>query len=95
MLNQDLLQLYQKYSGRGLEIYQVSVDVDKTLWARAVEDQKLPWVSVCDGLGSGSSGVISYNISKVPAIFVIAKDGNIVARDVFGARLESVVSGLL
>lgn len=95
MLNQDLLQLYQKYSSRGLEIYQVSVDIDKTLWARAVADQNLPWISVCDGLGSRSIGVVSYNVSKVPAIFVIAKDGNIIARDVFGAKLDNVVSGLL
>ncbi|MCK9628842.1 MAG: AhpC/TSA family protein [Bacteroidales bacterium] len=95
MMNQDLLQLYQKYNGRGLEIYQVSVDIDKTLWARAVADQNLPWISVCDGLGSRSNGVITYNISRVPAIFVIAKDGNIIARDVFGQKLESVVSGLL
>jgi peroxiredoxin len=95
MLNQDLLQLYQKYSGRGLEIYQVSVDTDKTLWARTVADQNLPWISVCDGMGSSSIGVISYNVSKVPSIFVIAKDGNVVARDLFGSKLESVVSGLL
>ena len=95
MLNQDLLQLYQKYSGRGVEIYQVSVDTDKTLWARAVADQNLPWISVCDGMGSSSIGVISYNVSKVPSIFVIAKDGNVVARDLFGPKLESVVSGLL
>jgi hypothetical protein len=60
-----------------------------------VADQNLPWISVCDGLGAGSTGVISYNVSKVPAIFVIAKDGNVVARDVFGSRLESLVSGLL
>ena len=42
MLNRDYLDLYAKYNSKGLEIYQISVDVDKTAWARAVAEQQLP-----------------------------------------------------
>jgi len=95
MMNQELMKLYRKYNDKGFEIYQVSVDMDKTAWARAVTDQQLPWISVCDGKGPNSSGVVSYNVNKVPSIFLISKDGSIVAKDIFGEELEQKVSSLL
>jgi len=94
MLNQDFLQIYDSYHQKGLEIFQVSVDEDKTAWARAVDDQMLPWTSVCDGLGAKSPAIRTYNLTKVPALFVIDKSGTIVAKDVYGAELERVISNL-
>lgn len=94
MLNQDLIQLYDKYSPKGLEIFQVAVDADKTAWARTVEEQMLPWISVCDGLGANSGAVTTYNVSKVPALFVIDKSGTIVAKDIYNSELERVISNL-
>ncbi|MFA5849726.1 MAG: TlpA disulfide reductase family protein [Bacteroidales bacterium] len=95
MLNQDFLQLYDKYSNKGLEIFQVSVDTDKTAWARAVDEQMLPWVSVCDGMGSGSAAVTTYNVTKVPSLFVIDKSGTIVAKNVFNSELDKLLSRIV
>jgi peroxiredoxin len=95
MMNQDLLDLYSRFNSRGLEIYQVSVDTDKTAWARAVAEQNLPWISVCDGFGSGSVAVSTYNIQKVPTIYVIDKSGTIAAKDIFDAELERKIAILL
>ncbi|MDP3398971.1 MAG: TlpA disulfide reductase family protein [Bacteroidales bacterium] len=95
MMNQDLLDLYSRFNSRGLEIYQVSVDTDKTAWARAVAEQNLPWISVCDGFGSGSVAVSTYNIQKVPTIYVIDKSGTIAAKDIFDAELERKIATLL
>lgn len=81
--NKDLDELYVKYKDAGLEIYQVCVDSDKTAWATAVKEQKLPWISVCDGLGVVSPAVTSYNVTAVPALFVFDKNGNITAKNVF------------
>ena len=94
MFNQDLLRLYDKYNSRGVEIFQVSVDVDKTAWAIAVEDQMLPWISVCDGKGANSMAVKTYNVNQVPALFVIDKSGNIVAKNIFDSQLEKIISNL-
>ncbi len=92
MYNNDLKDLYKKYNKSGLEIYQVCVDVDKTLWATAVKEQELPWISVCDGAGVNSIAVHTYNISKIPSLFVFSKDGDIVAKDVFEkAELEKAI----
>lgn len=92
MYNNDLKDLYKKYNKQGLEIYQVSVDIDKTLWATAVKEQQLPWISVCDGNGVNSIAVSTYNISKIPALFVFSKNGDIVARDIYEkADLERAI----
>ena len=95
MLNRDYIDLYSKYNSKGLEIYQISVDVDKTAWARAVAEQELPWISVCDGLGANSSAIATYNVQKLPANFVIDRSGSIIARDLYDSALENKISSLL
>ena len=69
--------LYEQYHKKGLDIYQVSLDVDKTLWATTVKGQDLPWTNVCDSRGSASPYVSLYNLSAIPAAFIIA-DGELV-----------------
>jgi len=95
IFNRDLLALYDKYSTRGLEIYQISVDTDKTAWANTVAEQQLPWINVCDGLGSSSPAVTTYNVQKAPTLFVIDKSGTIAAKDVYDSKLESLISSLV
>ena len=78
MFNLDFLKnIYEDYHKKGFEIYQVALDPDKALWARVVKEQKLPWINVCDSRGSASPYALLYNISSVPAAFVIA-DGELV-----------------
>lgn len=79
MFNNDLLEVYNKYRAQGLEIYQVSVDTDKTAWATAVKEQNLPWISVCDGKGAASTAVALYNVATIPAVYVFDRNGDIVA----------------
>ena len=77
MQNLDLLQpLYDKYHSKGLEIYSVCLHSDKTEWANVVRSQKLPWVNVCDGKGTGSPAVLLYNVTKVPVAYFIV-DGEL------------------
>ena len=82
MFNQDVLKpLYEDYHKKGVEIMQVSLDVDKAVWAKAVKDQQLPWVNVCDSRGAASPYVTLYNIVSVPSMFILA-DGELVDGDV-------------
>ena len=78
MFNLDFLKgIYEDYHDKGFEIYQVSLDVDKAQWARVVKEQKLPWINVCDSRGAASPYTLLYNITSVPAVYVIA-DGDLV-----------------
>ena len=96
LFNVDLADIYAKYHARGLEVYQVSLDIDKPSWAAVVKSQNLPWISVNDGYGTQSPAVISYNVDHIPSLFVIDRSGDIVARDIFEkADLEKQVVKLL
>lgn len=82
MFNQDVLKpLYEDYHKKGVEIMQVSLDVDKAVWAKAVKDQQLPWINVCDSRGAASPYVGYYNIASVPSMFILA-DGELVDGEV-------------
>ena len=73
MFNQDvLLPIYKTYHPKGLEIYSVSLDTDKGVWASAVKNQDLPWINVCDGRGAATLAVSLYNITKgLPVAYMI------------------------
>ena len=87
--------LYEQYHSKGLDIYQVSLDVDKTLWATTVKGQDLPWTNVCDSRGSASPYVSLYNLSAIPAAFIIA-DGELVdGKVVDEASLKKLLNDLL
>lgn len=97
MFNNDLMEIYNKYKSAGLEIYQVSIDTDKTAWATAVKEQNLPWISVCDGKGAASIAVATYNVTAIPSMFVFNRKGDIVAsNDLFSkSKVEEAVKKAL
>lgn len=96
MFNNELMDIYGKYHDGGLEIYQVSLDVDKPAWAATVKNQNLPWINVNDGLGLNCPAVMMYRIDHVPSMFVIGRDGSFIGRDVFDAsQLEKVIASAI
>ncbi|MDD2292862.1 MAG: TlpA disulfide reductase family protein [Bacteroidales bacterium] len=96
MFNNDLVDIYNAYHDKGLEIFQIALDVDKPAWAATVKAQNLPWISVNDGYGTNSSSIIAYNIEKIPSMFIIDRGGDIVGKDIFDKqKLESAIKKLL
>ncbi len=94
--NTDLKILYEKYHSRGLEVYQVGLNSDKTAWALQVKEQELPWISVCDPAAGASVGAMVYNVSQLPAMYLISRQGSIESKDVFDMRLlETEIRRLL
>ena len=92
MYNNELKALYEKYHPEGLAIYQVAFDTDKTLWAKAIADQELPWINVCDGLGAASPVLRTYNVTKFPSAFLINKAGDIVAANLSSQDIGKEIS---
>lgn len=89
--NAELKTIYSEFKDKGFEIYQVSVDTSKPAWIETVQKQKLPWISVCDFQGGGSSSVQLYNVQNVPQNFLIDREGNIVARNAYGDNLRKEI----
>lgn len=83
LMNTEVLKpVYEKYHSLGFEIYEVGITVDKVNWATVVRNQKLPWINVCDGLGTASPSLSYYNVGSLPIAYLISD----------GALVEEVVS---
>lgn len=87
-INAEFKEIYGRFAERGFEIYQVGIDSSKAVWINTVQEQKLPWVSVADMRGEHSPILGMYNVRSLPANFLIDKEGNIVAKNIYGKDLE-------
>jgi peroxiredoxin len=86
--NPNVVKVYNKYKDKGFEIYSVSLDMDKGQWLHAIETDHLTWTHVSD-LGYWNSVVVpKYQISGIPATFLLDKEGKIIARDLRGEELD-------
>jgi peroxiredoxin len=89
--NKNLKKVYKKYKNKGLRIYQISVDNDAELWKKAVKEDELPWINVCNPKTRSSSAVHLYNIQRVPANYLIDQRGEIVGKNLFGRALDEKI----
>ncbi|MBR5935766.1 MAG: AhpC/TSA family protein [Bacteroidaceae bacterium] len=88
-----LKNLYNKYADQGFTIYQISFDSDKSFWLNTATN--LPWVCVYDESGVYSQNLKSYNVTQLPAVFLIDRDGNIVDRPEKTDELDEKIARLL
>ena len=88
-----LRRLFDKYANKGFTIYQVSVDSDENYWINAAAN--LPWTCVYDEQSVQSEYLKLYNVTQIPAVFLIDRDGNIVDRPDSTDELESKIERLL
>lgn len=89
VFNKLLNDIYNRYKGQGLAIYQISLDDDAVAWRQAA--QNLPWITVYDHNGGNSVNVGAYQVAGVPTTFII-KNGEIIERVEDATRLEAAVT---
>lgn len=92
-LNMALADLYSKYHGQGLEIYQISLDSDLHFWRNVAS--KLPWNCVRDPQSVYSQVAGLYNVKQLPAIFILDSKGTLVKRVEDVKNLETDVKAVL
>jgi hypothetical protein len=95
ILNADLKAIYDKYKPYGFRVYQVSADTSKVAWITAVQGQRLPWISVCDFRGEMSPMLFAYNVQRLPSNYLIDRNGNIIAKNLYGRALERQLARML
>lgn len=91
VVNAEYREIYNEFKDKGFEIFQVSVDTSRPEWVSAVQNQRLPWITLFDTKGTGATAARTFNISSVPANYLLGADGNIAGRDLFGAKLHDEV----
>jgi peroxiredoxin len=95
--NPNLVKAYDRYHGKGFEIYQVSLDRDRDAWVKAIEKDNLDWYHVSDLQHFQSAAAQKYNINAIPANFLLNPEGVIIDKNLRGdalqAKLNEIFSG--
>jgi peroxiredoxin len=94
MQNREIAALYATYKSRGLEVYSVSLDTDKEAWKKAISENAYNWIDVFEGTSSTSRVAVLYNVTKLPAYYLIDKKGDIAGRDLDDKTLRSKIAQL-
>lgn len=95
--NPNLVKTYKKFQDENFEIYQVSLDKNRSDWLNAIEKDNLDWYHVSDLEFWNSQAAQTYNVRSIPANFLLNKQGEIVAKNLRGddlpAKLNEIFSG--
>lgn len=83
-----LKAIYSAYHGKGLEIYQVSLDPDVERWKNVVKFEELPWISVREQDPANPAYARLMNITSVPSNLLYDPEGNVVNSNLFGRNLQ-------
>jgi peroxiredoxin len=93
-----LLQLqstYKKYHQKGFEVYAISLDTNKINWMNAIDFNEFSWINVSELSFPDSRAALLYNVSSLPTTFLINRDGDIVAKNLYGRNLETWLDNLI
>ena len=88
----DLKKTYAKYQSKGFEIFGVSLDSDKNDWKQALKEDNINWIHVNDSRGN-VAGI--WNVMYIPNVFLLDKNGKIVAVNPSHEELDTLLQKLL
>tara|TARA_Y100001954_G_scaffold236402_1_gene296914 strand:+ start:355 stop:897 length:543 start_codon:yes stop_codon:yes gene_type:complete len=99
--NPNIVNAYKTYhksnfkSGKGFEIYSLSLDKKAQAWIKAINKDELFWkYHVSDLGGWDSEGAQKYGIRSIPSNILIDKNGIIIAKNLKGAALGRFLESL-
>lgn len=88
----DIVTVYKKYHGQGLEIIGVSLDDDKQQMLDVTKKLGMTWPQIMDGQGWSGKLVMKYDIEAIPANFLIGRDGKIIGKNIHGDELIQAIA---
>ncbi len=89
-----LKEAYAHYAAKGFEIFAYTLDDKQADWAKASEQEDLPWINT--GMGRRSDPTLLYEVTGVPANYLIdTSSGLVIARNLRGDDLGDRLKELL
>jgi len=88
--NPHMLKAYNNLKDKNFDILGVSLDDNKAKWLKAIEEDKLPWKQVSD-LKGFETVAQTYGIRAIPQNYLLSPEGIIIAKDLRGEELESMI----
>ncbi len=95
---QTLVQLqstYKKYHEKGFEVYAISLDNNKINWMNAMDFNEFSWINVSELSFPESKAALLYNVTALPTLYLINREGDIVAKNLYGRNLETWLDNLI
>ena len=99
--NARLVQIYDTYHDKGLEMIGVSLDGNtnqkhpKSDWKNAIKEDQLIWSQISNLNYFNDTISKTYNIRSLPATFLLDSEGVIVGKNLKGNSLEKKLQELL
>ncbi|MBC7874107.1 MAG: TlpA family protein disulfide reductase [Ferruginibacter sp.] len=93
--NRGLTKIYEKFRGKGFEIYSVSLDNEKDDWMKAIKKDKISWLQVIDPGGWETPTASKWGIYALPTTYLIDREGRLIAMDLEGKDLEKALKELI
>lgn len=93
--NPNLVSCYQKFHGKGFEIFQVSLDKTKPDWLEAIKKDRLNWIHVSELKFWDTPAAKLYALKEIPSNFLLDKEGRIIAKNLMGEELEKKLNVIL
>lgn len=88
-------KIYEKYKSQGLKVVGISMDNVKPSWTKAIAKANLPWVHISSLKGMQKCPVAQlYQVHAIPKLYIIDKQGKIIAKDLRGELLEKKMEEL-
>lgn len=87
--------LKDRYSAEQFEIFGISIDKDAEAWRNAVSHDKRDFPQILDGKNYDGELAKRFTVSSVPTNFLLDKDRKIIARNVYGNELDTLLDSLL
>lgn len=97
MENPNVVAVYEKYHDKGLNIISVSLDRpgQKERWLKAIEDDNMDWYHVSNLQFWKDPIAKQYNVSSIPATFLLDENGKIIDKNLRGPALGNKIASLL
>lgn len=97
MENPNVVNVYNKYHDKGLNIISVSLDRpgQKDRWIKAIEKDQMDWFHVSNLQFWQDPIPRSYGVRSIPATFLLDKNGVIIAKNLRGKALQDKMAQLL
>ena len=90
-----LKELYKKHQTKGLEIIGINIDIKEKLWINAVNQHKIPWLTLSDLNGDESEPVKIFNIKAIPTLYLLDSNYNLIALEIKADQLDELLNKYL
>jgi peroxiredoxin len=80
---------YEQFKAQNFVVIGISIDEKKDAWLKAITDDKLDWIQLCDLKGWETPVAKPYYIKAVPQTFLINPKGKVIGKDLYGDKLTN------